>query len=294
MSDGRRAAGRIARGSGSLTLAGLAALLPLLLPLPACAAVTAGPGATPSASPPAALPPPPLPANLPAERDPGWGGLLNQQGDPRTAPYGVGRLGPADPSAISGVDWARGIALPIYAAPAGSLRGWLARGWWIPAGDKPRPMPLGCLLETDYETASFVLYEIRDDGWLRIGVEPPCDGGGFWLHRGHLGLGSQALAVQTWGERFLSGSISPLYFRDRQRHALRASPAPEADRIAWIGEADTFDALEIEGDWMRVRLSQPSSYCKDPETWKGRIAEGWLRWRDPMQGPWIWYFTRGC
>lgn len=293
MSDGGRAAGRIARGSGSLILAGLAALLPLLLPLPACA-LSAGSEATPSASPPATFPPPPLPSSLPAERDPGWGGLLNQQADLRAVSYGVGRLGPADPSATSGVDWARGIALPLYAAPGGALRGWLARGWWIPAGDKPRPMPLACLLETDYETASFVVYEIRDDGWLRLGVEAPCGGGDFWLHRGHLGLGSQALAVQPWRERFLSGSISPLYFRDRQRHALLASAASEADRIAWIGEADTFEALEIEGDWMRVRLAQPSSYCKDPETWKGRHLEGWLRWRDPVEGPWIWYFTRGC
>ncbi len=290
MSGGRQAAGRIARGSRTLTLAALAALLPL----PACAAVSVGSEATSPTSPLAALPPPSLPANLPSERDPGWGGLLNQRADPRTAPYGVGRLGPADPAATFGVDWARGLSLPIYVAPGGALRGWLARGWWVPAGDKPGPMPLGCLLETDYETASFVLYEIRDDGWLRLGIEPPCDGGGAWVHRGHFGLGSQALAVQTWAERFLLKNSPWLYLRAPGRHALRAEPTAEAALVAWIGEGASLEPLEIRGEWLRARVSEPSAACREPGEWQGVRHEGWIRWASPERGPWVWYPTRGC
>ncbi len=32
----------------------------------------------------------------------------------------------------------------------------------------------------------------------------------------------------------------------------------------------------------------------DAATAKVTRIEGWIRWRGPGKGPWVWYFTRGC
>lgn len=247
----------------------------------------------------AALLPPTFspPQDLPSARDPGWGNLLDDQDDWSEVPLGVGRLGPAQPVLEAGTGWLTRVVLPIYAQPGGTLQGWIARGWWLTGTDGKRAaLPLHCLLETGYETASWVVYAIRDDGWFRFGLHSPCAGAGsVWAHRSHLDMGENALTVELWGDRFLSEGISPLFFRDqRTRHALRTGPAPDAERIAWISADDTFTPLEIEGEWMRARVAQPSDYCADPAQWEGRMLEGWIRWRAPDKGPWVWYFARGC
>ena len=51
--------------------------------------------------------------------------------------------------------------------------------------------------------------------------------------------------------------------------------------------------LEFRGDWARVRVSVPSQYCADREL-KSTVREGWIRWRSPERGLWVWYYTRGC
>ena len=51
---------------------------------------------------------------------------------------------------------------------------------------------------------------------------------------------------------------------------------------------------EVKGDWMRVRLDVPSSYCaskKDPEP---RSWEGWIRYLDDDGHPLVWFYARGC
>lgn len=87
----------------------------------------------------------------------------------------------------------------------------------------------------------------------------------------------------------------PLYFRTDVRHALRSEPAVESERRLWIPVARheyLLEPLEIWGDWMRVRVKQPSDHCWDPP--EVRVDEGWVRWRGPERGPWVWYHSRGC
>ena len=54
------------------------------------------------------------------------------------------------------------------------------------------------------------------------------------------------------------------------------------------------ERLEVRGDWMRVRVTRPSTYCVEEASVQPRVEEGWIRWRDGEMGPWVWYFTRGC
>jgi len=52
--------------------------------------------------------------------------------------------------------------------------------------------------------------------------------------------------------------------------------------------------LEWRGEWLRVRVRQPSSYCLAAEDWDGSVREGWVRWRDRLKGPWVSIWSRGC
>ncbi|MFW6202550.1 MAG: hypothetical protein ACOC8B_08225 [Gemmatimonadota bacterium] len=52
---------------------------------------------------------------------------------------------------------------------------------------------------------------------------------------------------------------------------------------------------EISRDWMRVRVREPAWTCfGDPDAFSGTEREGWVKWRGPDRGPWVWYPTRGC
>jgi hypothetical protein len=123
--------------------------------------------------------------------------------------------------------------------------------------------PVSGLVETGYETSSFVVLENRDDGWVRFRYGKPVEGrdGLAWTHACH--IEAQGLRFETWEDRFLSDEISPLTFRSPVPHALRAGPAESSKRGLWIS-----------GDY--------------------HLEVGWMRWRSPEKGPWVWYYTRGC
>lgn len=241
-----------------------------------------------SAAPPRPVPP----ADLPAPRDPGVAELLDDRADwPRTS-LGVGRLHTTTATPGLGTGWTESLVLPLFAAPGGEAAGWLAHGWRLADGTEPSPLATDCFVETEYETASLVVFRQEGD-WLAVDLAAPCDGAdGLWVHRAHL---PPTVAYETWSARFGPGGRSPLFFRDAERHVLRAAPDPGAERLTSIAgdDTDTFEPLEVRGDWMRVRLSQPSDYCREPGAGSGSI-EGWLRWRDEQRGPWVWSFARGC
>ena len=44
---------------------------------------------------------------------------------------------------------------------------------------------------------------------------------------------------------------------------------------------------------MQVVGKQPSDYCVSVET-DVAVREGWVKWRAPEKGPWVWCYTRGC
>ena len=80
--------------------------------------------------------------------------------------------------------------------------------------------------------------------------------------------------------------------------ALRSEVSRGADPALDLGVGGDHDGyhlevLALEGDWMRVSVVEPSDYCAD-EGMVPQRREGWVKWRGPDVGPWIWYYTRGC
>jgi hypothetical protein len=187
------------------------------------------------------------------------------------------------------------VRVPLYEQPGAEPWGWFADGWLVEAGPtsgEPAPIGLEGTVETEYEDTSFIVLESRDDGWLLLRYGRPAEDrdGTAWVHRCH--LARESLAFEPWQERFLSDEISPLYIRDRTPRPLRAGPADDAEEIARIDGDYHLEPLELQGDWMRVRLKTPSDYCVEPDA--VRTEEGWIRWRSAERGPLVWYYTRGC
>ncbi len=205
-------------------------------------------------------------------------------------PLGVGHV-----KRISAFWWGGHVRVPLHEQPGARPWGWFADGWLVDAGPiagKPVPIGVEGTVETEYEDTSFIVYESRDDGWLRLRYGRPSKDrdGTAWVHRCH--LARESLAFEPWQERFLSSEISPLFVRDRSPRPLRAGPDDAADEIARTEGDYHLEPLEFRGDWMRVRLKTPSDNCAEPD--EVRTAEGWIRWRSAELGPLVWYYTRGC
>lgn len=194
-------------------------------------------------------------------------------------------------------DWPTSLTLPLFARPSDPPRPvvWLVNGWVVPSNGPARALGFSGLTETGYEIASFIVFEARADGWVRLRFATG-ESGMAWTHACFFDQTSGRLAVERWETRLLSQEISPLYFRAMQRHALRSGPTEASERLRWIPAEPIYALrpLEIRGDWMRVELSQPSDYCTGPDGPPVDKVEGWIRWRDDSSGTWLWYYTRGC
>ncbi|MEX1184817.1 MAG: hypothetical protein WEF86_16545 [Gemmatimonadota bacterium] len=208
-----------------------------------------------------------------------------------TAPLGIGRLHP-DGSTQSPY-WMSEVSLPLFDRPQGTQWGWINRGW-LEQGDESQPFSLAGMVETEYEVLSFVVTREAPDGWLqvRFGAPTERDQGLAWLHRDHLAIGPLSLNYETWNERFMSDEISPLYLRGDGPRVLRSAPSQEAEAIDGITGTHSIEPLEFNGEWLRVRVSQPSGYCTDDTGVK--VTEGWITWWAEGPGPLVWHWTRGC
>jgi len=247
---------------------------------------------------------PPLPS-LPEisdedrERQAAWKGvaapysIVHWAGGHDYAPFGVGHLRIEKELALY-YDWQKAVSLPVWRAPGGSLYAWVYAGAVHPLdGSAVYPLTGMGMVETDYEHQTFIVFESTDDGWFKIRLRPG-EGGDVWTHECHLGLGEDELSYQPW-ERLIEENGEWLHFRARVPHALRSAPQVHSRRITWIGLNHELRLLERKGDWLRVRVRQPAWACVGPDQeFKGRIDEGWVKWRDEISGPWVWYYTRGC
>ena len=136
---------------------------------------------------------------------------------------------------------------------------------------------------------ALVVYESRADGWFRFRYSAPAikDDGIAWAHASQLGLGVTALRLVSWESHYLNAGIRT-FFVDSARHALYAAPDTSSDVVAWLslkpnGEHGAYavSALEVRGEWMRVRVQWPYPVCGKAVE---RTAEGWIRWRTPTRG----------
>lgn len=208
------------------------------------------------------------------------------------APLGVGHL-KAEYTTDGYYDWPRKIVLPVWEDPGGELLAWVRSGQVIPAdGSPPYPLSGAGMVETDYEQLTFIVSEEKD-GWLQLRFKAGDDGVG-WTHRCRLDRGEIALSYQSWQE-LLREKGEWLHFRAEVPHALREGPTTKSRHITWIGLDHKLKLLQIEGNWMRVEVTQPDWTCTGPDQpFTGTTHEGWVKWRDDTVGPWVWYYTRGC
>ncbi|MBE7382624.1 MAG: hypothetical protein F6J95_014575 [Leptolyngbya sp. SIO1E4] len=244
------------------------------------------------------LPVPPLPANLPEATPPGpeiVGALPTPSED-----IGVGHLYPKDFSFLGGQDWMNSpylterwiqlIALPLYTNPEGNHWGWIVNGWLIPNGqaaiaighDTPFFMRF-----TFYALSSFLVTEIREDGWFQLQYTPTNTA---WVHTDHLNLGSLELGVERWQDRFLDAGI--IEFRHNEPQPLRSEPADDATAILTLNNESTWiEPLAFNGDWMHVRVWQIGDPASHPAP---SPQVGWVRWRTADNQSLIWYPPKGA
>jgi len=207
---------------------------------------------------------------------------------------GLGHLRPADEQ-LHNWDWYRRARFPLFAAPGGKPSGWIANGWLVAADGQRTPLGSAGMLETGYEIPSFLVLKKQDD-WLQIRLAPPGAPGALaWVHPCHLAEGEPELVFEPW-EVLFKRVETPLFFRRAIPHNLRAAPQPDAaivHRIPAEEQRYQLDLLEVSGDWMRVRVTEPPSFCAEDDRPRATF-EGWIKWRDHKVGPWVWYPTRGC
>jgi hypothetical protein len=253
----------------------------------------------------AAVPPvPPMPETIPNPINPDPTGIVGLVPDPDD-PIGVGHLRPKDIDTLAAADnsnptgtgsptfdanWLRGVALPIYNAPNGDNWGWIINGWLI--ADGYEPIAIGrdaafSMLQTYYETYTFPVLEVREDGWFRFQYTPA---GTAWAHTSQLDLGQIDLTIETWEDRF--AEVGWVKFR---RHGvsqpLRPEPSSSSSLISLISPDSYIEAIEFKDDWMRVRVTQPVEGC---DILPGATtSEGWMRWREAGESL-VWYPAKGC
>jgi hypothetical protein len=225
-------------------------------------------------------------------------GLSPEPGDD----IGVGHLRPRDLSFLEaedwtespylGADWLQAAAIPIYTEPNGSHWGWIISGWLVPNGQTP--LALGrdasfSMLHTYYDLFSFPVNQIREDGWFQFQYTPV---GKAWAHVDHLNLGRVDLAIETWQNRFVD--LGQVEFRNHGvSQSLQAVPNDADGRILGLVGTNSFiEPIAFEGDWMRVRVTQPTDGCT---FLPGAVTqEGWMRWRNEDDESLIWYPPQGC
>jgi len=210
---------------------------------------------------------------------------------------GIGTVRPVAGEAAGSHAWYVEVEFPAFRKPGEAFAGSVSNGWWIPAAGEagPRRISSRPMVEIGYEVPGWVVVEVRD-GWVRIRLAEPGEGSGdgtVWTSRCHLAASEPRLEFAPWEE--VVGS--PLFFRGKRSRDLRAGPGEEFDRLLRVPGDDReamVERLEVRGDWMRVRVTRPSTYCVVPPPPGVRVDEGWIRWRDDETGPRIWWFTRGC
>jgi hypothetical protein len=213
------------------------------------------------------------------------------------APFGIGQL----TVALGGgrdhyYDWFAYVIMPLWKAPQGRFYGWLQSSVVMPDNGASYPLTGAGMVETEYEHQTFIVWQKRQDGWLKLRTKAPSrqESGSVWTHVCHLALGEVTLSYRPW-EAVIREHGEWLHFRASVPHALRSGPGVEYERKGWIGNDHDLEMLEMAGDWMRVQVREPAWHCTGPEqTFRGTLRQGWIKWRDAAKGPWVWYRTRGC
>jgi hypothetical protein len=116
----------------------------------------------------------------------------------------------------------------------------------------------------DYSQFLFRFTKIEDD-WIQVIVNNET-GDKKWI------LKSQTLKIQTW-DKFLvdnTTAIEPLKSVD-----IKAEPSMQSKTIRKSSEKDCFEAIEIKGDWIKIKTNETLECNEHPQP----IKTGWIKWR---------------
>ncbi|WP_035986230.1 hypothetical protein [Leptolyngbya sp. KIOST-1] len=240
---------------------------------------------------------PPLPVTVPAPIAPEQTGILGLTPAP-TDNVGIGHLRPTnltfapgpDPSPL-GAEWLQGIALPIYPTPDSPHWGWLINGWLVP--NEGEPLAIGrdaafSMVQTEQQVYTFPVLEVRPDGWFQFQYTPA---GAAWAHTSHLGLGAVSLTVEPW-ETSMQSATRLQFRRPGLSQPMRLAPTGSAPLQALVGPNSIIQPLDLEGDWLRVRVTQPVQGCTPLPG--SSTSEGWVRWRSDADMPLVWFSATDC
>ncbi|MBW4463558.1 MAG: hypothetical protein KME47_25450 [Nodosilinea sp. WJT8-NPBG4] len=238
---------------------------------------------------------PPLPTPLPDPIIPDATGIIGLT-PASNDDVGVGHLRPVNLStdatdALSGAGWLRDVALPIYPSPDSAHWGWLINGWLVP--NDAEPLAIGrdaafSMVQTEQQIYTFPVLEIRPDGWFRFQYTAA---GAAWAHTSHLELGTVPLTVETW-ESSMQDASRIEFRRPGLAQPMRLTPSGTAPLQALVGSNSIIQPLELEGDWLRVRVTQPAQGCTPLPG--SSVSEGWVRWRSDAKIPLIWFSSTDC
>lgn len=161
------------------------------------------------------------------------------------------------------------------------------------------------LVQTSHETYAFIVLQETPEGWFQIQYAHP-EGdrdGTAWVNKDH--FQQYPLVVQYWRDMFQpvneeqTANRGYLYKREQLSPSitLKASPSESSQTVLVLkSDLSTRDygiaPLEIQGNWMRVKLSIPRDFCGIEATFK--FHEGWIQWWSKDVGPLLYDPPRGC
>lgn len=287
-----------ARSAISMAIAGL---LLTTLGLSTSALAQAQPASQPTTAQPQSPPAAPLPPD--SVRDaivPETTGITSLPTYPSEG-SGVGHLRPADLTSLTGphwpqspllqTGWLQSVALPIYPSPDSDHWGWMINGWLIPNGAEPLAIGRDAgfsMMLTERQIYTFPVLEVRPDGWFRFQYTAAGDA---WAHTSHLSLGAIGLTIEPWSV-YVRGASRVAFRRPGLSQPIRINPSATAPLRALVGSNSLIQPLDMEGDWLRVRVTQPVQGCVPLPG--ASTEEGWVRWRDEARTPLIRVPTGGC
>ncbi len=237
-----------------------------------------------------AIAPPPLPTSISTPFYPDLAGILDLYSD-ADAISSVGHLRPRYVEGLTNdsVNWLTSVSLPLYTAPGGPHWGWIHHGYLV-QGEAAFAIgrDAGFAMVKPYENLyTFPVLAIRDDGWFQVQYTTD---GSAWAHTSQLEIGDMPLAIERW-ELLLSSQPSLYFLENSEAQALRSQPQEAPNMLSFVASDSLIEPISIVGDWMRVRVTRPTSLCQ-PLT-GSTITEGWMRWRDDADESLVWYSPDG-
>lgn len=198
------------------------------------------------------------------------------------------------------------LQIPLFAGPNGAQWGWIVANRLVDmSGEKPRvstykggPVSIVDAEGGSIKVALIVLKTTKDD-WVefRWGGRKGRGGGTAWTQLCLLHGKGFAVKFDRYPALF-RGEQSVRFRNHAVTRNVRAGPGKTFDVVHLMDKGFNYDlkVVQIAGDWALVRVLYPPSYrCGMAGLGiTPKVYEGWIKWRSPEQGPWLWFGAPGC